>query len=131
MTSSLTLSTGTFTSRRDKIEILLEIVRLHAQRDLPAPPETVTKIIEMGFAESEVREALKRTQNNQAAACEWLVGSRSRSLTDLRDGLPVDSPVLQALLTSPQVQISLGNPKMFVGEYIPRKLCLWCYSNEK
>uniref|UniRef100_A0A1B0DGQ1 UBA domain-containing protein n=1 Tax=Phlebotomus papatasi TaxID=29031 RepID=A0A1B0DGQ1_PHLPP len=102
MTSSLTLSTGTFTSRRDKIEILLEIVRLHAQRDLPAPPETVTKIIEMGFAESEVREALKRTQNNQAAACEWLVGSRSRSLTDLRDGLPVDSPVLQALLTSPQ-----------------------------
>ncbi|XP_059608554.1 ubiquitin-associated domain-containing protein 1 [Phlebotomus argentipes] len=115
MTASISLSSGTFTSRRDKIEILLEIVRLHAQRDLPAPPDTVTKIIEMGFAESEVREALKRTQNNQAAACEWLVGSRSRSLTDLRDGLPSDSPVLQALLTSPQVQISLGNPKMFVA----------------
>uniref|UniRef100_A0A1B0CN76 Putative ubiquitin-associated domain-containing protein 1 isoform x1 n=1 Tax=Lutzomyia longipalpis TaxID=7200 RepID=A0A1B0CN76_LUTLO len=113
--ASFSLERGKFSSRRDKIEILLEIVRLHAQRDLPAPPETVTKIIEMGFPEAEVREALKRTQNNQAAACEWLVGSRSRSLTDLRDGLPTDSPVLQALLTSPQVQISLGNPKMFVA----------------
>ncbi|GAB0087680.1 ubiquitin-associated domain-containing protein 1 [Sergentomyia squamirostris] len=113
--TAFTVKTDMNASRREKIEILLEIVRIYAQRDLPAPLETVEKIIGMGFEEADVREALKRTQNNQAAACEWLVGSRTRSLTDLRDGLPADSPVLQALLASPQVQISLGNPKLFVA----------------
>lgn len=48
--------------------------------------------------------------------CEWLLGNRSKSLTELRDGLPQDSPILQVLLASPQVQISLGNPKMFIGK---------------
>lgn len=105
-----------FNSRKDYIDTLLEIIRIHSQRDLPVNDEMVAKLMEMGFEEEEVREALKITQNNQAAACEWLIGSRSKSLTELRDGLPADSPILRALLASPQVQISLGNPKMLLGE---------------
>ena len=108
---------SSFNSRKDYIETLLEIIRLHAQRDLPVCDEMVAKLTEMGFVEDDVREALKITQNNQAAACEWLIGSRSKSLTELRDGLPADSPILRALLASPQVQISLGNPKMLLGEW--------------
>lgn len=107
---------NSFNSRKDYIETLLEIIRIHSQRDLPVCDEMVAKLLEMGFDEEEVREALKITQNNQAAACEWLIGSRSKSLTELRDGLPQDSPILKALLASPQVQISLGNPKMLLGE---------------
>lgn len=108
---------NSFNSRKDYIETLLEIIRIHSQRDLPLCDEMVTKLMEMGFKEEEVREALQITQNNQAAACEWLIGSRSKSLTELRDGLPEDSPILKALMVSPQVQISLGNPKMLLGEY--------------
>lgn len=107
---------NSFNSRREYIETLLEIIRMHSQRDMPVCDEMVAKLMEMGFVEEEVREALKITQNNQAAACEWLIGSRSKSLTELRDGLPADSPILKALLASPQVQISLGNPKMLLGE---------------
>lgn len=108
---------NSFNSRKDYIETLLEIIRIHSQRDLPVNDEMVAKLMEMGFVEEEVREALKITQNNQAAACEWLIGSRSKSLTELRDGLPENSPILRALLASPQVQISLGNPKMLLGEW--------------
>lgn len=107
---------NSFNSRKDYIETLLEVIRIHSQRDLPVNDEMVAKLMEMGFVEEEVREALKITQNNQAAACEWLIGSRSKSLTELRDGLPENSPILRALLASPQVQISLGNPKMLLGE---------------
>lgn len=105
-----------FNTRKEYIETLLEIIRIHSQRDVVVCDEMVAKLLEMGFAEAEIREALQITQNNQAAACEWLLGSRSKSLTELRDGLPQDSPILKALLASPQVQISLGNPKMLLGE---------------
>lgn len=81
----------------------------------------IKTIVDMGFPENDVLEALKATRNNQAAACEWLVGNRDKSLTELKDGCNSESPVLKALLNSPQVQISLGNPKMFIGEYF--KIC--------
>lgn len=108
---------GSFQSRQKYIETLLEIIRIHAQREMPVCDEMVAKLLEMGFEEGDVREALKITQNNQGAACEWLIGGRSKSLTELRDGLPKDSPILRALIASPQVQISLGNPKMLLGEW--------------
>lgn len=106
-----------FQSTNENIEALLEIIRIHAQRDVPATSEMIKTIVDMGFPQNDVLEALKATRNNQAAACEWLVGNRDKSLTELREGLNSESPVLKALLNSPQVQISLGNPKMFIGEY--------------
>lgn len=77
----------------------------------------VRTLVDMGFTEKEVIKALKMTRNNQSAACEWLCGNRSTSLTELRDGLSNDSPILKAMMESPQVQLSLNNPKMFIGEY--------------
>lgn len=76
----------------------------------------VQALLEMGFEKDAILDALKQTKNNEAAACEWLVGNRNPSITELRDGLSSDSPVLQALLNSPHVQMSLRNPKMFVGK---------------
>lgn len=100
---------------QQNIEALLEIIRIHAHYTVPPTKDTIKSLVDMGFSEDRVIDALKVTRNNQAAACEWLLGSRSRSLTELRDGLQLDSPVLRALLASPQVQISLGSPKMFIA----------------
>ena len=69
----------------------------------------------MGFGEQQILDALRKTQNNQTAACEWLCGNRSASLMELRDGLACESPILKAMIDSPQVQISLSNPKVFIG----------------
>ncbi|XP_055384623.1 ubiquitin-associated domain-containing protein 1 isoform X2 [Condylostylus longicornis] len=99
----------------DNIEALLEIVRIYSYRDVPPQPHVVSSLIEMGFSEADVREALRKTHNNQAAACEWLCGNRNASLLELREGLSHESPILKAMMQSPQVQISLSNPKIFIA----------------
>lgn len=74
-------------------------------------------IIDMGFDEASAREALRASKNHQSYACEWLVGNRSKiHQTEQIDGLPLDSPILKALLASPHVQMSLSSPKMFIGK---------------
>lgn len=94
----------------------MEIVRVYSQREIAPPPETVIALVGMGFDEKQVRNALKVTRNNQAAACEWLCGNRSVSLSELREGLSPESPILKAMMESPQVQMSLSNPKIFIGK---------------
>lgn len=102
---------------RDNVESLLEIVRIYCQQDLPPPPEMVQFIVGMGFDEATARDALKITKNHQSNACEWLVGDRSKiNQFEQSDGLPHDSPILTALLTSPHIQLSFSNPKMFIGK---------------
>uniref|UniRef100_A0A182K0L9 UBA domain-containing protein n=1 Tax=Anopheles christyi TaxID=43041 RepID=A0A182K0L9_9DIPT len=104
-----------FTMKRENVAALLEIVRLYSEKTVVPMPELLTSIAEMGFEEENVREALIATQNNQTAACEWLLGNRTKSVQGLYDGLPAESPILRVLMGSPQVQISLGNPKMFIA----------------
>lgn len=106
---------------KDNVESLLEIVRIYCQQDLPPPPAMINFIVGMGFDEATAREALKITKNNQSNACEWLIGDRSKiNQFEQNDGLPNDSPILTALLSSPHIQLSLSNPKMFIGK---------CYGN--
>lgn len=101
----------------ENTEALLEIVRIYSHRDMPPTPETINSLVEMGFEETEVLQALKKTCNNKAAACEWLCGNRTGSLIELREGLSQDSPILKAILEMPQVQMNLSNPKILIGEY--------------
>lgn len=101
----------------DNISALLEIVRIYSHRDIPPTTETIQTLVDMGFPEAEVIEALKKTCNNKAAACEWLCGNRSGSLIELREGLAQDSPILKTILELPQVQLNLSNPKIFLGKY--------------
>lgn len=73
-------------------------------------------ITDMGFDEATAREALRAARNRQSYACEWLIGNRSKiHRAEQSEGLPDDSPILSALLSSPHVQLSLSNPKMFIG----------------
>lgn len=102
---------------KDRIESLLDIIRIYCQRDIPPSNEMIRLIIDMGFDEAAAREALRASKNHQSYACEWLVGNRSKiHQAEQIDGLPLDSPILKALLGSPHVQMSLSCPKMFIGK---------------
>uniref|UniRef100_A0A1Y9IVL1 UBA domain-containing protein n=1 Tax=Anopheles minimus TaxID=112268 RepID=A0A1Y9IVL1_9DIPT len=86
--------------KHENIAALLEIVRLYSEKTVVPMPELVSSIAEMGFEEGN---------------CEWLLGNRTKSVQGANDGLPAESPILRVLMGSPQVQISLGNPKMFIA----------------
>lgn len=102
---------------KDNIESLLEIIRIYCQRDIAPSADMIQLMIEMGFDEATARQALKASKNHQSYACEWLVGNRSKVCqVEQTDGLPPDSPILAALLDSPHVQLSLSNPKIFMGK---------------
>lgn len=111
---------------KDNIESLLEIIRIYYQRDLPPSAEMIQFIVGMGFDEATAYEALKITKNHQSNACEWLVGDRTKiNQYEQNDGLPSDSPILAALLTSPHIQLSLSNPKIFMGKMLAFHLKLY------
>lgn len=100
-----------------KIESLLDIIRIYCSRDIPPSNEMIRLIIDMGFDEASAREALRASKNHQSHACEWLIGNRTKiHQSEQIDGLPLDSPILKALLGSPHVQMSLSSPKMFIGK---------------
>lgn len=115
-------------SSLNNIAALLAIVRIYCQKEIPPPDDMVRLIKDMGFDEPDVIEALKITKNNYSAACDWLIGNRAKFTLHQRrkgshpdtsnglDGLPSDSPILRALLSSPNVQLSLSNPKIFLGK---------------
>jgi len=72
----------------------------------------------MGFEESDVLEALRITDNNQEAACEWLLGDRSHdnSTDALEDGIEPSSPLYQTIITNPVIQLGLSNPRCLLGK---------------
>lgn len=105
-------------SRRN-IDALLRIIRVYCHMDVPPQPDMIRLIRDMGFAEKDVIAALKLTKNNHSAACDWLIGNRTKTQHEIDDdanGLAMDSPILQALLRSSHVQLSLSNPKIFIGK---------------
>ncbi|XP_068728664.1 ubiquitin-associated domain-containing protein 1-like [Montipora capricornis] len=75
-------------------------------------PRAVNNLKEMGFQEDEILMALKATVNNQEAACEWLLGDRQGSTEDLNQGLDQSSPLYQAIMENPLVQLSLNNARV-------------------
>lgn len=57
-----------FRQKVDHVEVLLDVIRQYSDRDVYPTQEMVASIVEMGFNEKNVREALVATRNNQAAA---------------------------------------------------------------
>lgn len=62
-----------FQRKLDNVETLLDIIRQYSDRDVFPAPDMVATIVEMGFEEKSVREALVATRNNQSAAVTRLV----------------------------------------------------------
>ncbi|XP_058998039.1 ubiquitin-associated domain-containing protein 1 [Mustela lutreola] len=105
-------STGDEEPRDELTEIFKKIRR---KREFRADARAVISLMEMGFDEKEVMDALRVNNNQQNAACEWLLGDRKPSPEELDKGIDPDSPLFQAILDNPVVQLGLTNPKTLLA----------------
>uniref|UniRef100_A0A8D1E7W8 Calmodulin regulated spectrin associated protein 1 n=1 Tax=Sus scrofa TaxID=9823 RepID=A0A8D1E7W8_PIG len=94
---------------RDELTEIFKKIR--RKREFRADARAVVSLMEMGFDEKEVMDALRVNNNQQNAACEWLLGDRKPSPEELDQGIDPESPLFQAILDNPVVQLGLTNPK--------------------
>ncbi|KAJ8797528.1 hypothetical protein J1605_017260 [Eschrichtius robustus] len=112
---------GTSAEDEEARDELTEIFKkIRRKREFRADARAVVSLMEMGFDEKEVMDALRVSSNQQSAACEWLLGDRRPSPEELDKGIDPDSPLFQAILDNPVVQLGLTNPKILLG------VCLLC-----
>lgn len=97
------------------VTLLLEYFRQFKKLNFKANPRMIETFLEMGFEEKNIIEALKVTGNNQFNACEWLLGERRPSLQDLDVGLDTNESIYHAIISNPQIQLSLNNPKVLLA----------------
>ncbi|XP_070166966.1 ubiquitin-associated domain-containing protein 1 isoform X2 [Polyergus mexicanus] len=96
-------------------ELLLESFRQYKKMEFKPNKRAMRSLVEMGFDEKNVIGALKIAGNDQANACEWLLGERRHSLQDLDEGLEFDGPIYKAIMSNSHIQLSLTNPKMLLA----------------
>ncbi|KAM9206813.1 ubiquitin-associated domain-containing protein 1 isoform 1-T1 [Dugong dugon] len=105
-------SEGDEEARDELTEVFKKIRR---KREFRADGRAVISLMEMGFDEKEVIDALRVNNNQQNAACEWLLGDRKPSPEELDKGIDPNSPLFQAILDNPVVQLGLTNPKTLLA----------------
>uniref|UniRef100_A0A8C5GVH7 Ubiquitin-associated domain-containing protein 1 n=1 Tax=Gouania willdenowi TaxID=441366 RepID=A0A8C5GVH7_GOUWI len=99
--------------RQDELTEIFK--RIRRKREFRPDSRAVIALMEMGFDEKEVIDALRVNNNQQDAACEWLLGDRKPSPEDLDKGIDTNSPLFQAILENPVVQLGLTNPKTLLA----------------
>ncbi|XP_077257546.1 kip1 ubiquitination-promoting complex subunit 2 [Temnothorax americanus] len=97
------------------VELLLRSFRQYKKMEFKPNKRAMRSLVEMGFEEKNVIGVLKITGNDQANACEWLLGERRRSLQDLDEGLETDGLIYKAIMANPYIQLSLTKPKMLLA----------------
>ncbi|XP_061528375.1 LOW QUALITY PROTEIN: ubiquitin-associated domain-containing protein 1 [Phycodurus eques] len=100
-------------SRQDELTEIFK--RIRRKREFRPDSRAVFALMEMGFEEKQVIDALKVNNNQQDAACEWLLGDKKPSAEDLDKGIDTNSPLFQAILENPVVQLGLTNPKTLLA----------------
>ncbi|XP_030063471.1 ubiquitin-associated domain-containing protein 1 [Microcaecilia unicolor] len=105
-------ASGQDTTKDELTEIFKKIRR---KREFRPDPRAIIALMEMGFDEKEIVDALRVNNNQQDAACEWLLGDRKPSPEDLDKGIDTSSPLFQAILDNPVVQLGLTNPKTLLA----------------
>ncbi|XP_048368228.1 ubiquitin-associated domain-containing protein 1 isoform X3 [Sphaerodactylus townsendi] len=103
-------------NREEPKDELTEIFKkIRRKREFRPDPRAIIALMEMGFDEKEVVDALRVNNNQQNAACEWLLGDRKPTPEDLNKGIDPSSPLFQAILENPVIQLGLTNPKTLLG----------------
>ncbi|XP_056144502.1 ubiquitin-associated domain-containing protein 1 [Lampris incognitus] len=110
---SLSQSSTEEGARQDELTEIFK--RIRRKREFRPDSRAVIALMEMGFDEKEVIDALRVNNNQQDAACEWLLGDRKPSPEDLDKGIDTNSPLFQAILENPVVQLGLTNPKTLLA----------------
>ncbi|XP_018615618.1 ubiquitin-associated domain-containing protein 1 isoform X2 [Scleropages formosus] len=100
-------------SKQDELTEVFK--RIRRKREFRPDARAVVALMEMGFDEKEVVDALRVNNNQQDAACDWLLGDRKPSPEDLDKGIDTNSPLFQAILENPVVQLGLTNPKTLLA----------------
>ncbi|XP_073493898.1 ubiquitin-associated domain-containing protein 1 [Phyllobates terribilis] len=103
------------TAEDPKDELTEIFKKIRRKREFRPDPRAVIALMEMGFDEKEVIDALRVNNNQQDAACEWLLGDKKPSPEDLDKGIDTSSPLFQAILDNPVVQLGLTNPKTLLA----------------
>nr|XP_037842883.1 ubiquitin-associated domain-containing protein 1 [Chlorocebus sabaeus] len=128
---------------RDELTEIFKKIR--RKREFRADARAVISLMEMGFDEKEVIEfrppdqprglnrkvqeplcllrvaSCRGTEGANsgigalALQCEWLLGDRKPSPEELDKGIDPDSPLFQAILDNPVVQLGLTNPKTLLA----------------
>ncbi|XP_076793716.1 ubiquitin-associated domain-containing protein 1 isoform X3 [Arvicanthis niloticus] len=107
---------GTSVEDEETRDELTEIFKkIRRKKEFRADARAVISLMEMGFDEKEVIDALRVNNNQQNAACEWLLGDRKPSPEELDQGIDPNSPLFQAILDNPVVQLGLTNPKTLLA----------------
>ncbi|TRY95914.1 hypothetical protein DNTS_021434 [Danionella cerebrum] len=110
----LTTQASTEEAKQDELTEIFK--RIRRKREFrPDSRQAVIALMEMGFDEKEVIDALRVNNNQQDAACEWLLGDRKPTPEDLDKGIDTNSPLFQAILENPVVQLGLTNPKTLLA----------------
>uniref|UniRef100_A0A452VDR0 Ubiquitin-associated domain-containing protein 1 n=1 Tax=Ursus maritimus TaxID=29073 RepID=A0A452VDR0_URSMA len=100
-----TEAAGTSTGDEEPRDELTEIFKkIRRKREFRADARAVISLMEMGFDEKEVIDALRLVE----PALTWI-------LTDSYKGIDPDSPLFQAILDNPVVQLGLTNPKTLLA----------------
>uniref|UniRef100_A0A4W5PV88 UBA domain containing 1 n=1 Tax=Hucho hucho TaxID=62062 RepID=A0A4W5PV88_9TELE len=100
-------------ARQDELTEIFK--RIRRKREFRPDSRAVIALMEMGFDEKEVVDALRVNNNQQDAACEWLLGDKKPSPEDLDKGIDINSSLFQAILENPVVQLGLTNPKTLMA----------------
>ncbi|GFG37134.1 hypothetical protein Cfor_05794, partial [Coptotermes formosanus] len=103
------------------VATLLDSLRISKRRDFKPDTKALQNLMDMGFPEEDICDALHVTGNNQSAACEWLLGDRHPSLEDMDTGLDPDGPMYNAIMSNPAIRLSLSSPKMLLGAFVQDK----------
>ncbi|XP_034292059.1 ubiquitin-associated domain-containing protein 1 [Pantherophis guttatus] len=106
---------GASSAEEPKDELTEIFKKIRRKREFRPDPRAVAALMEMGFDEKEVVDALRVNNNQQNAACEWLLGDRKPTPEDLDKGIDPASPLFQAILENPVVQLGLTNPKTLLA----------------
>ena len=98
----------------DRINGLLEIVKFYSDMDEIVYDMNIHQMARMGFDDEVAHEALRVTRNNIGAAVAHIQGESNPSITELRTGFSASSKIKQQFMESPEVQLSLSNPRSFL-----------------
>ncbi|XP_051981391.1 ubiquitin-associated domain-containing protein 1-like isoform X2 [Xyrauchen texanus] len=109
------LSSQSSTEEAKQDELTEIFKRIRRKREFRPDSRAVIALMEMGFDKKEVIDALRVNNNQQDAACEWLLGDRKPTPEDLDKGIDNNSPLFQAILENPVVQLGLTNPKTLLA----------------
>jgi len=81
-------------------------------REFTPNPRAVRNLLDMGFEEQDIMQALKISGNHQESALEWLLGDREQLSNRTEPGLDPTSPMYASIMEHPVVQLGMTNPRI-------------------